>query len=411
LGSPVMRKRLLVTVLAGTIVLVAGGLAWGASRTPSTSAAKQAGQCLGPTARSTYKSTNPKPLGAAAGLAEAKRLLKIQEGTKTAPPPSLRVPAIKSKGKTVFVIPVLGTIPVAQITNNALKEALALAGAKTIAIDGQGQVSVWTRGIQEAISRKVDGLALEAISTKVVQAPVESAHAAGIKIVQGFEWDAGCPGLLEQKAGVSAQVTYSYVEMGKRLADFTIADSNGKANAVFIGSSDVFTSALVYGAAKDEFTRLCPGCKLTLVDSPQTQPPSRLDTLTRTLVQKDPTINYMLPVFDAMALHMVPALHAAGAADRVKIATTNGTPAALALVKNGDVIAADVGANIAWSGWGIADEFFRVFAGQKTIADERVPTRTFDANNIDQINLKADQSTWFGAPTWKQQYKKTWGLR
>lgn len=407
----VTRTRRLVRALAATSILMAGLVGASVSSEATTAAGARTGTPVSKIAPTTYRSTNPKPMSFAAGLAEAKRLLRIEESRRVAPPPSTRVDLSKSRGKRVFSIPVLGTIPVAQITNDALREALALGGVKTTVIDGQGQVSVWTRGIERAINEKYDGLALMAIPTKVVMAPVKSAHAAGLKIVQGFEWDVGLPPIWEQRVGVGAQVTYSYIEMGRRLAHFTIADSNGEANAVFITSSDIPTSGLMLGAAKDEFTRLCPRCKLKVVDSPQVQPPSRLVTLTQTLIRRDPKLNYLIPVFDAMALTMVPAVHAANAQDRIKIVTTNGTPAALALIKRGDVIAADVGANIAWSGWGIADEFFRLFAGQAAIADERVPTRTFTARNINSIDLKADQASWFGPLTWKTQFKRAWGIR
>jgi ABC-type sugar transport system substrate-binding protein len=99
------------------------------------------------------------------GVAEAKRLVEQEEQVpESVSPPTEPVDATAARGKTFMVIPVLGTIPVAQITNAALKEALALVDAKLVEIDGKGQVAVWARAIEQGISRRVDGIAIEGIA-------------------------------------------------------------------------------------------------------------------------------------------------------------------------------------------------------------------------------------------------------
>ncbi len=47
--------------------------------------------------------------------------------------------------------------------------------------------------------------------------------------------------------------------------------------------------------------------------------PTRLATLTQSLMTSDPTINYMIPVVDGQALYIVPALNEIGKQDQVKI--------------------------------------------------------------------------------------------
>jgi ribose transport system substrate-binding protein len=347
----------------------------------------------------------------AEGVTEAKRLVADEEQVpESVSPPTEPVDASTARGTTFMVIPVLGTIPVAQITNAALKEALALVDADLVEIDGRGQVAVWARAIEQGISRRVDGIAIEGIAPRAVQAPLRAAESAGIPVVASFDSDPGLPSEDDAAVGVDARVSYSWSEIGRRMAHYIIADSNGKAHVVIISSSDVDTSKNMVDAAMEEFERLCPDCRVEVRDAPQTQPPQRLATLTRTILNQDRTVDYFMPVFDAMALTMVPSIHGAGAAERVKIVTSNGTPAVLEFIKRGDVVVADVGANIAWSGWGIADQFFRLLNGQEVVDDVHVPTRTFSVNNIDELDLGGDQSTWFGTDTWKSEFKNTWGL-
>jgi ribose transport system substrate-binding protein len=349
--------------------------------------------------------------GATDGVAEAKQLVAQEEQVpESVSPPTDAVDASAARGKTFMVIPVLGTIPVAQITNAALREALSLVDADLVEIDGKGQVAVWARAIEQGVSRKVEGIAIEGIAPRAVEAPLRAAENARIPVVASFDSDPGLPSAGDARVGVDARVSYSWSEIGRRMAHYVIADSDGKAHVVIISSSDVDTSKNMVDAAQEEFERLCPDCEVEVRDAPQTQPSQRLATLTRTIVNKDRTVDYFMPVFDAMALTMVPAIHGAGAADRVKIVTSNGTPAVLEFIKRGDVVVADVGANIAWSGWGIADQFFRLLNGQDVVADVNVPTRTFSANNVDELDLDGDQSTWFGTDTWKDDFKRAWGI-
>jgi ribose transport system substrate-binding protein len=345
------------------------------------------------------------------GVEEAKRLVaESEEVPSSVSPPTEPVDASAARGDSFQYIPVLGAIPVAQITGEGMNEAFDLVGAKVNEIDGQGKVSVWTEGIEQAISQKMNGIVTAGISPKAVAAPLQAADKAGIPVIASFATAPGLPTPSQKALGVDALVTYSWEDMSRLMADYAIAESEGKAHVVLLESSDVETSAIAVDAAKEEFAKLCPECTVEVEDAPQTQPAERLESLVHTLVTQDQSIEYLMPVFDASALTIVPAIHSAGAAERVKVVTMGGTPAVLQLLQRNDVVVADVGANIAWSGWGVADQFFRLVNGDPVVKSENVPTRTFTASNVGELDLEGDQSTWFGSDAWKGQYEKTWGL-
>lgn len=392
-----------LTLVVALAVGACGGSSSGGDATSATTP-------TGKVAPTSYQPSGQPPLSAAAGLAEAKRLVAAESQPERKTPPTEPVDASKAKGKTLLAVSITDVLPIIQTLDRSMKQAVGLAGASLKTADGQGQVSEQSRAVQEGVAQRVDALTLMGVPTKLVQAQLSSAKAAGIPVIQAFEWDPGLPPADEQGFGVRAQVSFCYSCAGKRMAHFTIADSGGRAHVAIFSSSDGQISAIEVAAMQDEFRRLCPGCTVKVIDVPTSQWQSRLPTVTQTLVRQDPSIDYILPVFDAEALMIGPALHQAGAAGRVKVVSFNATPAVLQMLAKGDVVAADVGANNVWTGWGIADEFFRLMGGQSPVADEHVPMRTFTKANIGAIDLGADESTWYGPSTWEAAYKRTWGL-
>jgi len=195
------------------------------------------------------------------------------------------------------------------------------------------------------------------------------------------------------------------------MADFIVADSGGKGNAVFLSGKG-------FGAINDaeqnaftrEMRRLCPDCKVKVIDIPIANWGS-LTTKTPAIIRQDPDVDYLVPLFDGMALFMVPAVHAANAQDRVKIVSFNATPAVMQFLKKGDVIAADVGNATYWEGWGFADQALRILSGQRPVPNIVVPQRLFDKTNINSINLKAQESTWYSKANFKALYRAHWGVK
>lgn len=349
------------------------------------------------------------PLSAEEGLAEAQRLLAEETEPDTTVPPTEPVDASQAEGKTLLAIPVVASIPIVKTVNDAAEEALNLVGANLEVCDGKGQVAEYGRCIEQGINRGVDAMIFYSIPTSLVRAQIQKASEADIEIIQGFEWDVGLPPLDEQEVGVGAQVTFCYSCVGRRLAHFVTADSDGEANAVIFWSSDVPSGELAVPGITQELDRLCPNCKYRVEDVPVPQW-GRLNTLTQSLVRADPSIDYLIPIYDGMVFNIAPALHAAGAQDRVKVASFNATPAVMEMMAQGDVVAADVGANNVWFGWGIADQFFRLVTGQEAVPDENIPLTTFTRDNIDEIDLTANESTWYGDTDYQSLYKQAWGV-
>src|ERR1700727_1074393 len=61
----------------------------------------------------------------------------------------------------------------------------------------------------------------------------------------------------------------------------------------------------------------------------------------------DPSINYVIPIYDVLTQWVVPAVTITGKSDKVKIASFNDTPFAIGLVQQGKV-ELDIGENLDW---------------------------------------------------------------
>jgi hypothetical protein len=73
-------------------------------------------------------------------------------------------------------------------------------------------------------------------------------------------------------------------------------------------------------------------------------------------------------------------------------------------------MAADVGGPNQWFGVAMADQALRAAAGDPPVADEKVPLRLFTRDNINTIDVKKDEKTWYGTVDPICEYHKLWGL-
>jgi ribose transport system substrate-binding protein len=347
----------------------------------------------------------------AKGVTEAKQIVAdaMKPEKWVSPGPSFDASA--ARGKTVWYIAVAYNVPILQTLKKNLEEGLASVGANVKVFDAAGSPANFGRGIDQAIAAKADAIVLAGIPSTEAAPQVESARKAQIPVITAQTHDESLP-LPDEPQGVFGEVTFCYSCVGRLLAAWTVADTDGKLNGlVFTSSSTGLTSRLEGDNIISETKRLCPSCKVQARDTSVPQWSTRLPTLTQSEVQSDPKINYVIPLYDAMSLFVVPAIHQANAANRTKVISFNATPAVMKLLAKEDVVGADLGGNTPWQGWGIADMTLRALNGQKPVKSENVPLRLFTRENVKSLDLNADESTWYGDVDFKSEYKKLWGVK
>ena len=309
------------------------------------------------------------------------------------------------RGKLIFEIPITSEVPFIAAVEMGMREAAAEVGAELRVFPNQGDPAQWAQGIRTAIASHADAILLLAQDPELVRPQVEQAERAGIPVVVLRTTGEGqpCPSI-----GTTC-VPAPFEQAGRLEADFVIGDSEGDANVLAITSKDARSTGPLLAGLKDEFESKCPDCKLRLVDVPIPDWASKIRGEVQSALVRDPNIDYVIATYDSMSQFAVPAIVAAGKADKIKIAAFNGTPFVLGMIQDGNVVAMDVGENLAWVGWASMDQAFRVVAGERPARSEHTPLRVFDADNADETGDPPRFDRGYGQP-YVEGYRQLWGV-
>ncbi|MDX6468788.1 MAG: ribose transport system substrate-binding protein [Gaiellaceae bacterium] len=324
--------------------------------------------------------------------------------------PGHRFDAKKAAGKTIVTIQENSTNPFTNTIVAGMKDVANRIGITLVDYPNQGQHTQWIQGIQEAIARKVGAIVLVGgtIGPIYFKEQAAAARRAGIPIVTVVDRD------LTQSAepGTAARVGQPYAEAARLDADWIIERTKCAANVLIITSNELIAGNINSKAAQDEFSRYCGGgCKARFVNVPLSEWATKIGTTTQTEVSSNPRLNYVFPLYDAMAQFVAPAIQLGGGIGRVKVATFNGTPAILRMIQTGDTVEMIVGENETHLGYAAMDQAMRLMTGVHPVAsgDYGIPLRVFDDSNVNQTGKPPRYGLGYGGQ-WRAGFLKAWGL-
>jgi ribose transport system substrate-binding protein len=345
-----------------------------------------------------------------AGVETAKKEVEALEAPVkfVAPGPAIPV-GDKLRGKTIYVVANGLNFPFVQAMLGALKEGAAAVGAKVVAVDGAGDATKASKLVEQGVGRNVDAIIIQSFPAEQLTAALKTAKAAGIPVIELTGRDPQAPPQNLKDVGVEAIASFCYTCAGRQMAQFAVADTDGDVNAVLFDVPEIGVSKLERDGFTSELKKLCPDCKVKVVQAPLAQWNKDLPSLTTSVLQRDPNVNYLVPLYDSMVAIMEPAIAAAQATD-VKVVSYNATEPALTMLKDGKLVAGDVGGMNAWLGWAAMDQIARLATGSEPAADTRIPHRIFTAANIDSIDLSKLETEWYGGIDLASEYKKLWGV-
>jgi ribose transport system substrate-binding protein len=317
--------------------------------------------------------------------------------------------ARKVRRKTIFEIPITSEVPFVAAVERGMREAAAEVGAKLVVFPNQGQPTQWAQGISSAISQRADAITLLAQDPALLAPQIAQAEKAGIPVIvlrttgEGERCEADSNG----KVYGTTCVPGPFEKAGRLEADWVIQVTKGMADALVITSNDARSTTPLMRGLRDEFRRRCPACKLTAVDVPIPEWAARIRSEVQSALVRDPKIDYVIPIYDSMSQFAVPAIRAAHAGGRVRIAAFNGTPFVLKLMQDEDIVAMDVGENLSWLGWAAMDQAFRVIAGEPPVKSEHTPLRVFDDGDVGEAGRPPRVDAGYGN-AYVDGYKKLW---
>lgn len=358
--------------------------------------------CQGGTSPGT--STAPGSNVDSSGVAEAQKILDQYAQPPTWQGPDAPVDISQIAGKKVVYISVSNAIPVLNYwAGEVTKLAKDNGGVDVSVVDAKGSVDGANKGFQQAIAQKADLIVLLAMPPSLFKNQIAAAKAAGIKVLTA---QIGVPGKVDD--GQDAEVTFDYVEIGKIIGDWMVADSKGKGNAMIVTSDDVPASQPQAQATVQEVKRLCPACTVTIKDVQIPQWQTSMPTLFQSTLRSQPQITYYLPLYDGQALPGLGALRTAGAGDKIKVGAFNATPGIVQQLQDPkSSLKFDLGGHNEWWAYAATDAIFRLLAGATPVENYHVGLRVFDTNNADLIQGD-DEYSWYDYDGYRAKFEALW---
>lgn len=306
-------------------------------------------------------------------------------------------------GKKIFTIPASSAIPfIKTISDHKTKLAQEL-GFEHMEWENQGNPTQWIQGMDYAANNGFGLVSLLAgADPRFFEPQVMQTQAKGVKVVTshltGLEQDA--------PAGVDAAIAIDYHKAGELMADWTIAQTDGKTNALVLVSTEALSTDSLVAGITYAFKEHCPDCKYEIVNVPIVDWSTKVQPTVAGALQSNPDLNYVIPIYDSMSTFVTPAIAIAGRSEQVKVATFNGTPFVLDMIRAGDV-EMDIGENLDWIAHAMLDAEMRLLCDMEAVRDSKVPLRIFTAENIDEVGNPADPAKGYG-DAYVEGYRKLW---
>jgi ribose transport system substrate-binding protein len=344
--------------------------------------------------------------GTAAGLAKAQQMVTQLEATTTKyPVPTASITGVSSlKGKTVYYIPLVQFIPGFVVTAATMKVALAKVGLNLQICNGQGQPSAVAACVSQAAGAGAAGIVTDAIPYGMAQNALDSAKAKGIPIIIADQY----PPSGTTNTGA---VTYvpGVVDQPSQIAWWTIASSQGKANAILAQESDSPSSIAYVQNSLSIYKQYCSACTIK-VDSITATSNAQLASDTSANLLSNPNATYYYTEFEDSLDPTVQGIQQSNKTN-ISLSVAGGSVDGLGRLKGNSVVKAVVVVDQAYAGWALTDEILRM-ATKTAPTNETFPSRLFTAQNIGsvQVTTAAQASgVWFGDTSYQSAFEKLWG--
>lgn len=308
-------------------------------------------------------------------------------------------------GKKVMSIPMTTAVPYGVELQKGMAAAAAEVGFSFTTWENPLNVNMWQQGVAQAIAQGYDVIDLAGgVNPELLGPQLTEAKAAGIKVATTQLYDVSQPAM----GLVDASSKIDFSQAGRILAAWAYVQTEGKPNAIIIGSSDVLSSDPYTQAMESQLREYCPDCKIQVIDVPVSEWATKIQASVQSAVLVDPGINFVMPIFDSMTQFIVPALRLTNSMESVRISSFNGTPFVLDMVREGTVDM-DIGESLEWAGYTAIDNIMRMECGLAEPQGNFVPLFIFDKTNIETAGTPAVYNGGYG-DAYLTGFRKLWKI-
>jgi ABC-type sugar transport system substrate-binding protein len=336
--------------------------------------------------------------GGGASVAEAQTLTK----QATTRPTSIGL--TKPIGKPVptgkKVVFISCGVEACEIQGNIIKQGAADLGwtAETIGTDGSPEQL--QNAFKTALRQGADGVIINAVNRASVAKQIEQAKKQGVAFVTSASVDEPGDGILANIADKR-----NSGNIGEHLAAQIVADSDGKANTLFVNISAFQILKALGDQFSSSYKKYCPDCKYDALDIPVTSLGKDAPDRIVSYLRSHPQVNYVvLSVSNALGAGLPAALRAAGLADKVKIVGQSGDSQTFQ-----DLQAKNINSVAAYDYYTVdylmLDALARHFAG----APPQPANPPLWLVTPENMPAEATKGLFPVVPTYRDEFKKLWG--
>ncbi|MEL6234256.1 MAG: sugar ABC transporter substrate-binding protein [Pseudomonadota bacterium] len=343
---------------------------------------------------------------ALADLDAAKALIEqySQQPSFTAPGPAFDAQACMAD-KSMFVIPLTNANPFNATISASMIEAAGQVGFNLREWETQLDPAQWIQGINTAVAESFDLIDLQGgLPPEFLVPQITEARAAGVKVTATHNWDATTQTVPDFMDGAA---NTDYVTVGKILAAWAMVQTEGKVNALVLGPDEITPTAPLRDAITGYFDENCPDCSWSYVNTPVTEWATKIQPAVQAALLADPTINYVIPIYDSMSQFAVPAIQIAGS--DAKVISYNGTPFVLDMMRDGDIVEMNVGESLGWVGYAAVDANMRLLCGLDKVTALNTPAYIFTDANVADAGVPATFNDGYG-DVHVDGFKALWGV-
>ena len=318
------------------------------------------------------------------------------------------VPAKAPKGVKIAVVTCISVLHGCVSPAQGIQHAGEKLGWTVTVYDGGGTPNKQNAAILDAISSGANVIATIAIDPNLIQLALSEAKKAGIPVVAGSNGiDSPNPVNLSAPNGLgfAFDVSPDYGTLGLHMAQWMIADSNGKANIALFSDKE-FPSIMATEVGVLKGLAECKTCTVSKqIYFTATQIATQLGQMTVDYVRGHPDVDYVFGAFDPPVAAQVPALMQAGMASRVKVVGALGNQQNLEFIRGGHLQVVDGAYDNEYMGWAMVDQTIRLLNKQPLIEphSENLPFVV-----LDKTNLPPAGADWQAHTGYQEKFLELW---
>lgn len=339
--------------------------------------------------------TQSDPASAARSVAESQARIDkaLTPPTKGAPDSSPPV----QKDKFVVLIPCsVASEGCAQPARGALEAAQAI-GWRAQIIDGKDTADSMNAAVRQAVALRPDAIITFAINPDTIQGALAEAKSQGIKVVASSATPSDLVDFSDNPSTAAWKVS------GSLLADYSIVKTQGDVKALVLHDTGFDVLTAKHAAFVDRLKE-CSTCKI-LEDQNFTfsDLANGVPRLVQQMALRHPDFNTIYIDYDYAVPFVLQGLSAIGATGKVVLGS-DGTSAAIQLVREGGGQSATTAFPLAWIGWSDVDALNRIFAGESP----QPAADVIGVKLIDKDIAQGIDGLWGGDVDFKAAYRKLW---